>query len=40
MTAIIRNAVGIVLAAATLCLIYEVIEVGLANGAARQEQAR
>lgn len=40
MSAIIRNAVGLVLVAATLCLIYEVIEVGLANGAARQEQSR
>ena len=40
MTTIIRNAVGLVLVAATLCLIYEAIEVGLANGAARQEQSR
>lgn len=40
MSAIIRNAVGLVLVAATLCLIYEVIEVGLSNGEARQEQSR
>jgi hypothetical protein len=34
-----RNIVGLLLCAATLALIHEVIEVGLENGAARQERS-
>lgn len=40
MTTLLRNLVALVFVAGTLALIYEVIEVGLANGAAQQEVRR